>query len=173
MVQFFFSNRTFSLSHFVEVICGNKYFRLKLTVRLFCLRSRLCNHKMWKCIWCQPDLSLITKEQTWLYIHKKHDFCLNFCRLAHTNTFKKLGSLFDLPQIPDIIVSREAIMHHGSALFWQKKTRQIMMGRVRLKRKRFTVKKVDASHYLTNAWSSCFLFCFLTCVEFGENSIHR
>jgi len=29
-----------------------------------------------------------------------------------------------------------------------------------LKRKRFTVKKVDASHYLTNAWSSCFLFCF-------------
>ena len=120
----------FFLSHFVEVICGNKYFRLKITVRLFCLRSRLCNHKMWKCIWCQPDLSLITKEQTWLYIHKKHDFCLNFCRLAHTNTFKKLGSLFDLPQIPDIIVSREAIMHHGSALFWQKKTRQIMMGRV-------------------------------------------
>jgi len=119
MVQFFFQNRTFSLSHFVEVICGNKYFRLKLTVRLFCLRSRLCNHKMWKCIWCQPDLSLITKEQTWLYIHKKHDFCLNFCRLAHTNTLKKLGSLFDLPQIPDL-VSREAIMHHGSAL-WQKK----------------------------------------------------
>ena len=25
-----------------------------------------------------------------------------------------------------------------------------------LKRKRFTVKKVDASHYLTNAWSSYF-----------------
>jgi len=42
-----------------------------------------------------------------------------------------------------------------------------------LKRKRFTVKKVDTSHYLTNAWSSCFLFSFLTCVEFGENSIHR
>ena len=116
------------------------------------LRSRLCNHKMWKCIWCQPDLSLITKEQTWLYIHKKHDFCLNFCRLAHTNTFKKLGSLFDLP--PDI-VSREAIMHHGSAL-WQKKTRQIMMGRVVWSERDSLLKKVDASHYLTNAWSSRF-----------------
>ena len=121
-IFFCFKIELFFLSHFVEVICGNKYFRLKLTVRLFCLRSRLCNHKMWKCIWCQPDLSLITKEQTWFYIYTKNMiFALIFAD-SHTQTlFKKLGSLFDLPQIPDIVVSREAIMHHGSALFWQKK----------------------------------------------------
>jgi len=36
-ISFVSKNRTFFLSHFVEVICGNKYFCLKLTVRLFCL----------------------------------------------------------------------------------------------------------------------------------------
>ena len=86
---FCFKIELFFLSHFVEVICGNKYFRLKITVRLFCLRSRLCNHKMWKCIWCQPDLSLITKEQTWLYIYTKNMiFALIFAD-SHTQTLLK------------------------------------------------------------------------------------
>ena len=62
-----------------------------------------------------------------IYTQKNMIFALIFAD-SHTQTlFKKVGSLFDLP---DIVVSREAIMHHGSALFWQKKTRQIMMGRV-------------------------------------------
>mgnify|MGYP001202251005 CR=1 FL=1 len=53
-----------------------------------------------------------------VYIYTKNMiFALIFAD-SHTQTlFKKLGSLFDLPQIPDIVVSREAIMHHGSALF--------------------------------------------------------
>lgn len=97
-------NGNFSMTIAYTNSYRNKYFRLKLTVRLFCLRSRLCNHKMWKCIWCQPDLSLITKEQTWFYIYTKNMiFALIFAD-SHTQTlFKKLGSLFDLPQIPDIV----------------------------------------------------------------------
>ena len=51
---------------------------------------------------------------------------------SHTQTlFKKLGSLFDLPQIPDIVVH----ITGGNNASWKcafltKKTRQIMMGRV-------------------------------------------
>lgn len=43
--------------------------------------------------------------------------------------------------------------------FFDKKNSSNYDGSSCLKRKRFTVKKVDASHYLTNAWSSQF-FCF-------------
>ena len=80
---------------------------------------------------------------------------------SHTQTlFKKLGSLFDLPQIPDIVVH----ITGGNNASWKcafltKKNSSNYDGSSCLKRKRFTVKKVDASHYLTNAWSSQF-FCF-------------
>lgn len=40
--------------------------------------------------------------------------------------------------------------------FFDKKNSSNYDGSSCLKRKRFTVKKVDASHYLTNAWSSYF-----------------